>query len=223
MSRTEPMKTPEEPLVAQAAVVTVVADEGNWNDGLFDCCSDCSSLWAAMCCPACVLAQLWTKTQATALPSATRRVICTVLALFFFFFATGYGTGLLNLLGGTEVERAGADPCLAIIPSDEGQRTAHHHRLIRLCDEQMRSAARAANACLFKYLVMLVGLIMLVIVRKTIRKRDSIPADQVCCEDMCCALWCGSCTIMQLMRHERMSGGRYNLFSPTGLNDALPI
>ena len=54
--------------------------------------------------------------------------------------------------------------------------------------------------------------------RATIRRRDNIP-EESCgggCEDCCCAFWCNPCVQCQILRHEGLGGGRYDLLSPTG-------
>ena len=75
------------------------------------------------------------------------------------------------------------------------------------------------TAALLGLAVLLTGVVWAI--RRAIRHRDRIPA--ACCEDLCCSLWCSSLAIGQMMRHERMSRGRYNLCSPTGQNEALAV
>jgi Cys-rich protein (TIGR01571 family) len=44
-------------------------------------------------------------------------------------------------------------------------------------------------------------LVVLTITRKVVRERYQIPETRcVGCEDVCCALWCGCCTVSQLAR-----------------------
>ena len=58
-------------------------------------------------------------------------------------------------------------------------------------------------------------------VRHSLRQRDRIPAS--CGEDLCFSCCCTWCVTSQMMRHERMTRGRYNLCSPSGFNDALEV
>ena len=62
-------------------------------------------------------------------------------------------------------------------------------------------------------------------IRRRIRTRDRIPA--TCCgcglDDPVCALFCMPCVQCQVMRHEGMTYGRYDLCSPTGQMQMLPV
>lgn len=57
--------------------------------------------------------------------------------------------------------------------------------------------------------------------RVAVRRRDLIRG--TCFEDVFCSTCCFCCTLCQLMRHERLTAGNYNLCSPTGVTKALPI
>lgn len=62
-------------------------------------------------------------------------------------------------------------------------------------------------------------------VRGTIRRRDNIP-EESCgggCEDCCCALFCNPCTQCQILRHEGLGGGRYDLLSSTGGSSPVAV
>jgi hypothetical protein len=60
--------------------------------------------------------------------------------------------------------------------------------------------------------------------RQGIRQRDRIKFTEVngqltdngCLEDCCCSFWCTLCTACQLMRHEGMVAGKYELCSADG-------
>ena len=54
-------------------------------------------------------------------------------------------------------------------------------------------------------------------VRKSVRTRDHIePGGCGDFEDCCCALWCPTCTVCQLWRHERVTCAQYDLCRKTG-------
>ena len=70
---------------------------------------------------------------------------------------------------------------------------------------------------LISFVFGLVGVIITCTVRAKLRQRDSIPPS--CCgnfEDCCCSVFCTSCTQCQMLRHEELKAGTYELCSPTG-------
>lgn len=50
--------------------------------------------------------------------------------------------------------------------------------------------------------------------RGAIRRRDNIAGDE--CRDFCLSFWCNPCTQCMLLRHEGLSGDKYNPFTQTG-------
>ena len=67
-------------------------------------------------------------------------------------------------------------------------------------------------------ILLVLSILPLCFIRRLIRERDHIRGD--CCEnpgeDFFCAFCCTYCVACQLMRHENMTGGKYNFCSSTG-------
>ena len=59
--------------------------------------------------------------------------------------------------------------------------------------------------------------------RRSLRQRDQIPSDACgdTCGDCCTAYWCGCCSIVQMLRHERVTGSNYMPCSSAGV--AVPV
>lgn len=55
--------------------------------------------------------------------------------------------------------------------------------------------------------------------RRTIKQRDGI-ADSFLCDDLVCSMFpCFFFSTCQMLRHEGLTGGRYNVFSSTGSDE----
>lgn len=90
--------------------------------------------------------------------------------------------------------------------------------------EEATSKARSKGslgATLLQIAAFIALFFMVCQLRVAVRRRDSIPG--ACCEDVLCSSCCFYCTLCQLMRHEGMVSGKYNLISPTGFEGAKPI
>ena len=75
-------------------------------------------------------------------------------------------------------------------------------------------------------LVALMGAILgtyaLCVRRRRIRDRDRIP-EGACggLDDCCVSYWCGCCSLLQMFRQERITGGSYRLCSQTGVDTGV--
>ena len=82
-------------------------------------------------------------------------------------------------------------------------------------DWRLAWLANVASLCsMFAFLIMCAVVCK---VRKAIRKRDGIAAENCSedCEDCCCACWCGPCTQCQIFRQEEINCAKYQICSKT--------
>lgn len=59
------------------------------------------------------------------------------------------------------------------------------------------------------------GAVILCQIRQHIRRRDKLQVDLGDADDCCIPFWCGPCAMIQMLRHEGVTGSSYNLCSPT--------
>ena len=59
------------------------------------------------------------------------------------------------------------------------------------------------------------GTVILCQVRRHIRTRDKIQVNLGVADDCCIPFWCGPCAMVQMLRHEGVTGSSYSLCSPT--------
>ena len=183
----------------------------SWSSGLFDCFADCCSCWAVICCWPNVYGQLaervWRRKSCPGLPSSS---LCFIIASLFW---VGYAYSFMQ------------QP-----QYDEGHMHRHEHA------HKPDNAAGAAVALLslIGSAVGLASCLLTCALRRTIRRRERIPATLCACcdgvlDDCVCAVCCLCCVNTQVMRHEGLTHGRYELCSRDGLaakytmHDALPV
>ena len=198
-----------------------------WSSGIGDCCADCKSMIAVTACQATTTGQLVERTW-------RKKNSCICVAAILWMGAIGNlvvnyyspvctagmdvnGDGAVNQAELAKGLDANAD---GLISQDElADKTEDFYD----CEQAYYTSGRYAIASLLGS-IFVVGLAVLtMLLRRHIRKRDSIPVT-VCAglDDCVCAVVCLPCVQCQLMRHEGMVGDQYRLVSPDGANSFSP-
>lgn len=210
-----PMGVPVPTAVAQSAFVNPPQRPAGFSTGLCDCCQDCCSCWAVICCSPTVLGQLsfrvlWNK-KGACMVVAGILWICTLL------------TWLINMHRNPEsmhelestlarVKHLGADSY------DDSYDDAPTPPVA----DSFSADESGGWLVWVSALLSLSGpaiLVLTCLIRGRIRARDAIPA--TCCggwlDDCVLACCCSCCVLTQLMRHEGLAGERYKLTAEDGV------
>jgi len=195
-----------------------------WSDGLGDCLTDWKTCLSGMACMPIVTGQLVQRIYKV-------RMSCIILAVVLWLCA------LANLISQWYTP-CGVDTDV----NDDGRTTqseiasvldANNDSILTLndlvdiqatiygCEAEYYSSFSYALVSFFGSGFMAGTCFLTMLLRAHIRKRDSIPVT-VCAglDDCCCAIVCTPCVQCQLLRHEGLGNGRYDLQSPTGeIND----
>ena len=168
-------------------------EKRGWSSGLCDCFSECTSCCAVFWCGPTVLGQLAEKLS-------RRPKTCVAIATLIWAGAVA-------------------------------------HMLIKSRSSKLYMLSKTTNipvywsTFLFErfsvlYLLAMAGaivsLILLLAIRRHIRHRDGIAPTTMkdpcidAFDDLVCSLCCSACVTCQIMRHEKLTEGRYKLCSPTG-------
>lgn len=177
--------------VPEGTPVRTVPSTGGFSSGLCDCCSDCCSCWASGLCGLTVVAQLVQRTI------YTKKGTCLALAVLLW-------TGVVFQIVFSEP----TTEWTAYVEAED----ADQFDLVKEQSGGIGSILAAIGG-----LIGFATCILLCLVRRFVRQRDSIP--DACCtgfDDCILSCCCSCCVIAQLMRHEGLVGGRYKLTSPEG-------
>lgn len=187
---------------------------GGFNSGLCDCCSDCCSCWATMCCWPIVIGQmsyrlLWNK-----------KGICLVIAsllwvsivMSWFASSAQDPEALEKHLANVkhELSASYSYDSKASVPSPTASPTSSFSADEGDVPFWVAALAAMSGPAIF---------VLTCLIRQRVRQRDGIPA--TCCSgwmDDCihsCCCWC--CVLSQLMRHEGLVGDRYKLSAEDGV------
>ena len=170
-----------------------VFEQGRWKNELFACCEDGTLSCYALCCSCNATGQIYQRL--TKQPGS-----CLLIAgvLWMLFIVT-------QVLNSTSMALVNSlTQCTDVLS------------FICFLSDDFRSTAAAANVT--SQVAALTGLIFTVVLacflctsRRRIRTRDSIPAGECgeTCDDCCTAYWCGCCSIVQMLRHENITGDNY--------------
>lgn len=177
-----------------------------WSSGMCECCSDCCTCWAGMCCSCIAVPQMWARVL------DKRNMFGLVCAIFVITYCVyqfaytqwwGKYMKLVNDLN-TLYEDYGWDlrgECLKF-----GEQACW--------DNHMKTMYNLAS--IFGLILTILVTCFLCATRKAVRTRDGIPGDDT--QDCCLSFWCccWPCTLCQIMRHEGLGNGKYNLCSNDG-------
>jgi Cys-rich protein (TIGR01571 family) len=173
---------------------------GRWKDGLCDCCSlGCChpSLWCAYCFPQILMGQILTRMKLSWLGDSspasdddswrtTFRRVVTVVILYYVLIS------YLSPPPTEVVEEADDDN-----DNDKNKAAFLGLKEIPLSEEDYPHWKRTWLDIL-NFLFYMYTIIVLVKLRLAVRDRYRIPGST--CEDCCCVVWCGCCTVAQLAR-----------------------
>ena len=199
---------------------------GRWSDSVCSCCDDCCSCVTACCCMPIPLAQLCVRVHKFV---QNARKCCLLLSVGFFVIWLIIPV-LFNILQGAIVARG----VLAFyevngVKGEEDFSIKFSARPNSPDALWVQSQFALLGNLHFVQNFFAIGSFLLFFmivctIRRKIRQRDEIEGEcGGCCGDFCCSLWCMPCTLCQLMRHEQMSYGKYNLCASDGKLRALPI
>lgn len=189
--------------------------EGRWSTPMCAFWHDCCSCWATICCFELVTAQMCTRTF---------KDHKTKALVFIALFALIVLVRVLPMVAFFELQNA----VVATVQSSyQISASAYsHYQYGHPEDLDYGAAASVYQNIIWQYvgfvcfcLVLAVVIwLAIIVVRYKIRARYNIP-ETFCpgsCDDCCFAWMYPQCTLMQMMRHERLTGGRYNLCSIDG-------
>lgn len=162
--------------------------QGSWNAGLFACCED-----PMLCCTVCICepnaaGQMYQRT--------TGYGCLGVSVLLWSLFA------LSQILGQT------SNALQEAFIREEGENSG-----------LLLSYSIVAGLSGTTGLVTLIaGTYFICVSRRRIRQRDRIP-EGCCgeCDDCCVAYWCGCCSLIQMLRQDSVTGGKYQACSVTAV------
>lgn len=175
------------------------APTGRWKDGFLDCCSTGilhPSFWCSLCCTQIAMAQVISRMQ-------------------------------LNWLGepGTAYSTRKSFNVIVILVVCYIFYSSSLELAAMPFDEKERPLLLPALKFLGIFLFSLYSVYALCRTRETVRARFQIP-EQYCmgCEDLCCSIFCGICTVSQMLRHT----GEYETYpgtccTKTGHPDDAPL
>jgi Cys-rich protein (TIGR01571 family) len=197
-----------------------IRDHHGWTSGIGDCMSDWKSCCAVLLCEATVMGQLTERVW-------NRKYTCIIVATLLWAGAIG------NLVAtwytppcSVSVDENGdgyvsQEEMAALDPNQDGfittgelaERTDTYYD----CEEAYYLSWRYGLASTLAVLFLAGMFTLTMLVRRHIRKRDSIPVT-VCSgfDDCICAVVCLPCAQCQIMRHEGLVGDKYRLVSPNG-------
>jgi len=193
---------------AESAVLPI--NSGRWKTDLCSCFEDCCSCCAVLWCGYYTVAQLWERLKgpkgACVKISAVLLPTQIVLVVWSQMNAKAYQEEIYE-----EGYKIGSRYSTAEAALSSAEYKAFQSSLFsRWFDVN----------CWHLLLTFVIGIIFVCMVAKlraAIRKRDNISETQCRgCEDCCCAYWCMPFTVCQLMRHEGLKYGKYQLCAPTG-------
>jgi Cys-rich protein (TIGR01571 family) len=163
------------PLPEHDGIDRINAPTGMWKDGLCDCFSAglChASLWCACCCSRIGMAQIMTRMSLTWLGAPGQRVSTKDTFKVVVMLVVAYFIFSVSL----EVASPGFDAEISV-----------------------PIAVMKNLGALFFFWWSVYSLIK---TRQSVRRQYSIPEERcIGCEDLCCTLWCGCCTVSQMARH----------------------
>mmetsp|Transcript_14261 Transcript_14261/g.20000 ORF Transcript_14261/g.20000 Transcript_14261/m.20000 type:complete len:219 (-) Transcript_14261:269-925(-) len=207
--------------VAIAAEATPINGSiiGEWKDGLCGCCKfGCCHphLCCACMCPVALMGQVLTRMKMTWLGNTARNeaeyrttfrnTICVIIVCLLLTFIPRF-----------------EDPDPVWVRIEEGIKTPYYIREYPELPLWQNIVNKALN--LSVALAPLYAFIVLVRLRRAVRKKYSI-RDERCssCEDCCCALYCGCCTVAQLARQTAdYEVQRASCCTDTGLKPIPPV
>jgi len=175
---------------------------GQWKTQPCDCCSDCCTCCAQVWCSCITIPQIFVRV------TKQKQLFCALFSVFlvlqvvYGIFGNLYSQKYMELFS----------------------------NLAKYAPELMGECLRAGNLdCyddemkMYYYVYSVAGLVLTVLTtvivmkaRKRIRERDSIAGDD--CQDCCVSFWpcIAPCTMCQMMRHEGLGNGKYQLCSADG-------
>lgn len=191
------------------ATATHEAPHGHWKDGLCACCKFGPlhpSLLNAWCCPQILMAQVLTRLKMDWLGEPApeyswRKTFRIILCIVIIFFV------LAMFL---------SPPSPDIVEDGSGNL------------DVIQVESPLWKTVLYNILTFSFGLYTLIVLmkaRRAVRERYEIPQERCCgFEDICCAFWCGCCTVSQLARQTaNYQERRAVCCSDTGLPATVPV
>lgn len=167
---------------------TTYAPPARWYHGLFGCCEDPRLACTVCLCQCTATGQVYERATGSG-------CLCVSVVMWTLFVVAQVFNNTSTALRNEHERRWWSD----------GTYLAWAHVL-------------AAFAGLAGLASMVVGTYFLCTARRLVRERDAIP-EGTCgsCEDCCVSYWCGCCSMVQLLRQDRVAGGGYRACTATAV------
>lgn len=165
-----------------------------WSHGLCDCCEDASLSCSVCLCECNAAGQMYERT--------TKRGCLLISSVLWITFL---------------VSQSMSDTATALAATAEREVCAWWGACITVVDWDQVTASQVVGAIAggVGMITAVLGTYAVCVSRRRIRERDGIPGDD--CDDCCSSFWCGCCSLVQMLRQDKITGTTYRPCSATAV------
>ena len=167
-----------------------------WSHGLCDCCEDPSLSCAVCFCECSAVGQMFER-------ATQRRGACLIVSSFLW---------ILFVVSQVISDMSAARATTAVT----NEMCAWWGCTLSVNWSQVTAAQVLGSlAGFFGMITTIVGTYVVCVSRRRVRERDAIPGSD--CGDCCTSFWCGCCSLVQILRQERVTGATYRPCTATAV------